>query len=166
MGFSIYNYGEIKFSRDLTQNEFLDLNNKFLIGKIGCEVDGQSTDVTYCNHMFKKPEINNEIKVNYDCGSMVVTHGGVEFNEYNDRYMADMLTELSEYLDGIGVKINTGQVEFYGDYNGCTYVDNGVVYSLDEKDRWSTDATDKEIISVLEKRGYSVFKNNELVRGN
>lgn len=76
-------------------------------------------------------------------------------NHYNTELSCD-LVDLCGLLLKDGYTLN-GRIEYYGDYEGVIFVKDNVVYNLDIQDAWRLDATDKEIIDVLESRGYIVM---------
>lgn len=94
----------------------------------------------------------------YDFGTEVsiVDANEIDFdNHYNTELSCD-LVDLCGLLLKDGYTLN-GRIEYYGDYEGVIFVKDNVVYNLDIQDAWRLDATDKEIIDVLESRGYIVM---------
>ena len=71
------------------------------------------------------------------------------------------ITDLVRILEPMGYKLD-GEISYYGDYEGTIYVRNNKVTDLDIRDMWKMEATDAELLEVLEIRGYNISSLKEV----
>lgn len=87
--------------------------------------------------------------------AMISGKNTIEINDYYDRAFNDTCKHLVNALKPLGYKLNA-RIQYYGDYDGCTYIENNIVSEADIKDCWKHDATDEELIKILESRRYDM----------
>lgn len=126
----IRNSGDIDFNKELTK-EAVDLLDKALSAE--------------WEHRYLFPCFQEGAKF-------------ASIEEYYDSDMEGTLKRIIEVLAPLGYVLNGG-ISYWGDYDGTTYVDDNVVTAFDKDNKWKKEADDNEIISILEKRGYTVAKN-------
>lgn len=78
-------------------------------------------------------------------------------DEYIASSIGDEIQEMIDLLAPLGYVFD-GEVEYYGDFDGKIYVTNNTIKDVDVKDIGLYDATDEELIQILEIRGYEVRK--------
>ncbi len=76
-----------------------------------------------------------------------------EISEVLDSEFEGTLQDLVDMLAPLGFTLN-GSFQYYGDYDGVTYLTDNKIEGYDEAERWQADATDEEIFEVLKDRGY------------
>lgn len=81
----------------------------------------------------------------------------IEFCDYCDSELDSTLESVIETLSPLDYVLN-GSVDYYGNYDGKTFVTDNVVESASVESLWEYEASDEHIIEVLEKRGYKVTK--------
>ena len=88
--------------------------------------------------------------------------GEIEFVEYYEYDFAEYLDELRDKLSVIGYEL-TGSVSYYGDWgDGRIDINGDAGVELIEKEDFNLhDATDEELIEILESRGYKVTKGGD-----
>lgn len=88
-------------------------------------------------------------------GDIEIYFNEINFNDYYDAELSCALKDLCILLSKDGYVLN-GCVEYYGDFDGKIFIKNNSVKEYDIRDIWKYDATDEEIIKVLESRGYII----------
>ena len=87
--------------------------------------------------------------------AMISGKNTIEINDYYDREFDGTCKHLVNALKPLDYILNA-RIKYYGDYDGCTYIENNIVSEADIKDCWKHDATDEELIEILESRRYDM----------
>ena len=108
-----------------------------------------------------KEKVAELLDINCDTGYNHVGDDYITLGEWYGSDLEDVLWQIINYLEPFGYVLN-GSVSFFGDYgDGRTEVaDNKVTYE-DASEFWRKDASDEELIEVLENRGYVVTKKGD-----
>lgn len=69
----------------------------------------------------------------------------------------DDIQEMIDLLSPLGYVLN-GEVQYYGDYEGKIYVENNKITLRSIEDTGLYEASDAELIQMLNERGYDVIK--------
>ncbi len=91
------------------------------------------------------------------------TNTELDFEEYFDNEFEKTIRELID----AGIPIISGEIEYWGDYDGKIYVrlnkatNKVVIDTVDEQNIGLHEASDDTLIKMLEARGYRVTKKNE-----
>lgn len=83
----------------------------------------------------------------------------IEINEIQEYSFENTLVELADDLREIGYTMS-GSISYYGDYDGRIDIDEDGVEDIPIEDFALHDASDEELIEILENRGYIVTKRN------
>ena len=83
----------------------------------------------------------------------------IEIYEIQDYSFEDVLIKLADDLREIGYTMS-GSISYYGDYDGRIDIDEDGVENIPIEDTALHDASDEELIGILEGRGYIVTKRN------
>ena len=109
----------------------------------------------------KKPTAEVAEYINTTLGDDSICEVGetiLVFEEYYSNYLEENLGKIIEYIAPFGYVIN-GEIESFGeDGDGKICVEDNQVDSCDNEDSGLRDATDAELIEILEERGYIVTK--------
>ena len=118
---------------------------------------------TICsNKDFKIGEMTGVIKAIFPEESVFI-NGTKEivFDEHYENYLECGLRKMIQILSRRG-HVFSGEIAYYGDYDGYYIVKNNNVTAYDTDDAWKHFASDDVIIEVLESRGYTVVKEEVL----
>lgn len=88
--------------------------------------------------------------------------GGCEIN-FNDFPTFDLSSDL-EPIVKILIELDLkpcGYIEYYGDYEGKIFINDQGIMDYTKEDCWKIEADDKDLIEVLNHRGYTVVKTGE-----
>lgn len=83
-----------------------------------------------------------------------------EIEEWYENCFEDQLEAMVAALAPLGYVLN-GEIQYWGDYDGKIYVQNNKVITVDIADTGLYEASDAELIQILEQRGYRVEKATE-----
>lgn len=87
----------------------------------------------------------------------------IELEDYPESYFEDSLRNVQKAI-GPNVWLE-GTMEYYGDYDGWIDVTRDGVESGDKSSEDLHYASDKELIDILKKRGYTVTKTKKPKKG-
>ena len=77
--------------------------------------------------------------------------------DFFDSEFDGTMNEIIDAISPLGYVLN-GEVNYWGDYEGKTFITDNKVESVDVQGLWEYELADEYIIEVLEKRGYTVTK--------
>ena len=126
-------YGEISFNKPLTEDAVKAVEKAF---------DTPGLKGVYEKYLVLSPEDDT-----------------LSIDEFHQSGADGIFNTMIEALAPLGYVLN-GSLRYFGDYDGMLYITDNEVEELDDLDRWQNDASDEELIEVLEKRGYKVEKTD------
>lgn len=74
----------------------------------------------------------------------------IEVEDIYSAHFDDVARELVEVLSPLDYVLN-GQIEYYGEYEGMTYIKDNEVSEAGTLERWKEEASDDDLISALKK---------------
>lgn len=77
--------------------------------------------------------------------------------DFYDSEFESTMQVVIEAVSPLGYVLN-GEVDYFGDYDGVTFIKDNKVEECSAEARWMYEESDEVIIEVLEKRGYTVTK--------
>jgi hypothetical protein len=81
----------------------------------------------------------------------------IYIEDFPDSEFDGTMNVIIDAISPLGYVLN-GEVDYWGDYDGKTFITDNKAESVDVQGLWEYELADEDIIKALEKRGYTVTK--------